>query len=210
MIRYGVMKAITNTLYSGGTSRATVDEVITYNTLSLMSRTLMSNHAKMKTKILAPGPAYDTSAIEAGFIVLAHTDCEHDIRRLEDFVPVAKYANRSALSPYEIGSVGRYRFILSPELAPIIDNGGPSAGTGLVSTSGSYVDVYPMIVMAEDAVYDLALNTNFDITHVPVGTKSGTDPFGQRGYVGAIFWSAALVVNNGWCGVIEVGITDLD
>lgn len=209
MIRYGVMKAATTVQYSGGTTRATVDEGITYNGLSLMSRTLMANHGKMKTKILAPGPAYDTSAIEAGFVVFCHTDCEHDIRRLEDFVPVAKYANRSPINEHELGSVGRFRFIVSPELAAYADAGAAVGSTGLYSTGGSNIDVYPMIICAEDAVFDVALNTNFDVTHIPASQKTKEDPFGQRGYVGASFWSAALVANPGWIGVIEVGVTSL-
>ena len=56
----------------------------------------------------------------------------------------------------------------------------------------------------------MVLNDNFDVTHIPAKQKTKEDPFGQRGYVGASFWSAALVVNNGWIGVIEVGVTDLD
>ena len=209
MVRYGVMKAATTVQYSGGTTRATVDEGITYNGLSLLSRTLLANHGKMKTKILAPGPAYDTSAIEAGFIVFCHTDCEHDIRRLEDFVPVAKYANRAPINEHELGSVGRFRFIVSPELAAYADAGAAVGTTGLYSTTGSNIDVYPMIVCAEDAVFDVALNTNFDVTHIKASQKTKEDPFGQRGYVGASFWSAALVANPGWIGVIEVGVTDL-
>jgi N4-gp56 family major capsid protein len=209
MVRYGVMKAATTVQFSGGTTRATVSSGISYNGLSLLSRTLMANHGKMKTKILAPGPAYDTSAIEAGFIVFCHTDCEHDIRRLEDFVPVAKYANRSPINEYELGSVGRFRFVVSPELAAYADSGAAVSGTGLYSTTGSNIDVYPMIVCAEDAVFDVALNTNFDITHIKASAKTKEDPFGQRGYVGASFWSAAVVVNNGWMGVIEVGVTNL-
>lgn len=209
MIRYGEMKGITTVQFAGGTSRATVDETISYNLLSLMSRTLLANHASMKTSILAPGPAYDTAAIEAGFLVFCHTDCEHDIRRLEDFVPVAKYASRKPINEYELGAVGRFRFIVSPELGSYADSGAAVGSTGLYSTGGSNIDVYPMIVMAEDAVYDVALNTNFEPTHIPAKTKTKEDPFGQRGYVGASFWSAAKVVNNGWCGVIEVGITAL-
>lgn len=207
MVRYGVMKAATNVQYSGGNSRDTVDEKISYNGLSLMARTLLANHGKMKTKILAPGPQYDTSAIEAGFIVFCHTDCEHDIRRLEDFVPVAKYANRAPINEYELGSVGRFRFVVSPELAPYLASGALSSGTGLVGTTN--VDVYPMIVCAEDAVFDVALNTNFEVTHQPASQKTKEDPFGQRGYVGASFWSAALVANQGWMGVLEVGVSSL-
>jgi N4-gp56 family major capsid protein len=210
MIRYGIMKAGTNVQFAGGTSRATVDEAISYNALSLMSRTLLANHAQMKTTILAPGPAYDTSAIEAAFLVFCHTDCEHDIRRLEDFVPVAKYANRQPINENELGSVGRFRFIVSPELAAYADAGASVGSTGLYSTTGSNIDVYPMIVMAEDAVFDVALNSNFNVIHHKATETSKADIFGQRGYVGAQFWSAAVVVNNGFMGVIEVGVTDLD
>lgn len=209
MVRYGVMKACTTVQYAGGTTRATVDEKVSYNGLSLLSRTLKANHAKMKTKILAPGPAYDTSAIEAAYIVFAHTDCEHDIRRLDDFVPVAKYANRSVINEHELGSVGNFRFILSPELAPYLGAGAAVGATGLVSAGASNVDVYPMIVCAEDAVCDIALNTNFDVTHIKASQKTKEDPFGQRGYVGASFWSAAVVTNPGWMGVYEVGVTSL-
>lgn len=209
MVRYGEMKAATNVQFSGGTTRATVDEGATYNGFSLMSRTLQGNGAKMVTSILAPGPAYDTAAIEAGYIVFCSTDCEHDVRRLEDFVPVAKYANRKPLSPHELGAVGRFRFITSKELAPYADAGAAVGSTGLKSTSGTNIDVYPYLVCAEDAVYDVALNLNFDVTHIPAKSKTKEDPFGQRGYVGASFWSAAKIVNNGWFGVIEAGVTDL-
>lgn len=209
MIRYGEMKAATTVQYSGGTTLATVDEIVSYNGLSLMSRTLQANGAKMKTSILAPGPAYDTAAIEAGFIVFVHTDAEHDIRQLQDFVPVAKYANRKPLSPHELGSVGRFRFITSKELAPTLAGGAAIGATGLKAADATTIDVYPFLICAEDAVFDVALNTNFDVTHLPASTKTKEDVFGQRGYVGAIFWSAAKVVNNGWCGVIWAGVTDL-
>lgn len=210
MVRYGVMKACTTVQYSGGITRATVDEAITYNGLSLLSRTLMANHGKMKTSILAPGPAYDTSAIEAGWVCFGHTDMEHDIRLLQDFVPVAKYANRQPINEYELGSVGRYRFILSPELAPYLASGAAIGTTGLYAADVTTIDVYPLIVCAEDSVFDVALNTNFDPTHIPAKTKTKEDPFGQRGYVGASFWSAALVANPGWIGVIECGISKLN
>lgn len=209
MIRYGVMKATSTVQYSGGTSRATVSAAISFNQLSLMSRTLKANHGKMKTKILAPGPAYDTSAIEASYIVFCHTDGEHDIRRLEDFVPVAKYANRQPINEFEFGSVNNFRFITSPELAAYADAGAAVGATGLFSTTGSNIDVYPFIVCAEDCVNDLALNANFDVTHIPAKQKTKEDPFGQRGYVGAMFWSAAVVTNPGWIGVIEAGVTNL-
>lgn len=210
MVRYGQMKAATNVIYSGGTTRATVDQAISLNNLRNMAKTLLANHGKMKNKILSAGPNYDTSAIEAGFIVFCHTDCEPDIRDLPGFVPVAKYGSRSMLNENEIGSVERFRFIVSPELAAYSSAGATAAGTGLY-TSSTNVDVYPHIVVCEDAVFDVALKGDnpFELTHIPHKTKTKDDPFGQRGYVGASFWSAVLVTNNGWMGVIEAGVTDL-
>ena len=65
------------------------------------------------------------------------------------------------------------------------------------------------LVLAEEAVYDVALNLNFEPFHIPVTQRSKDDPFAQHGYVGADFWCAAKIVNNGFCGVIEAGVTDL-
>ena len=209
MIRYGELKSGTNVLYAGGTSRATVDERLTLPVLRKMTRTLKANHAKKKTRILAPSANYDTSAVEASFIVFVHTDAEPDIRDLPGFTPVAKYANRQPINENELGSCEEFRFVTSPELAPYAAAGAAVAGTGLEGTAN--VDVYPFIVMGEDAVFDVALRgmNSFDVIHIPHTKEDKSDPLKQRGYIGAKFWSAVKIVNGGWMGVIEAGVTDL-
>ena len=211
MIRYGALKAGTNLYYSGGTSRVTVDEAITYNLLSKVARNLLANHAKMITSILAPSPNFATAPVEAGFLVFCHTDCEHDIRLLPDFKHVAEYGQRKVLHEMELGSMGRFRFIVSPELASIPDVGAAVGATGLLSTTGTSIDVYPVIVVAEDAWGDVALrgSDSVDPTWIPPGQKDKNDPLGQRGYIGAKFYSAAKVLNNGWMAVVEAGVTSL-
>ena len=211
MIRYGALKGCTNVMYAGGTTRGTVDEPIALAILRRMTKTLKRNHAPRKTRILAPSPNYDTSAIEGGWIVFVSTDCESDIRDLPGFVPVAKYGSRQPINENEIGSCEEFRFITSPELTAYADSGAAIGTTGLVSTTGSNIDVYPYIVMGEDAAFDVALrgSKSFNLTHLPHTQKDKSDPLGQRGYVGASFWSAVLVTNNGWMGVIEAGATDV-
>jgi N4-gp56 family major capsid protein len=210
MIRFGAMKACTNAYYSGGTSRSTVDEVVSLKLLRRIAQNLLANHAAMKNKVIAPSALYDTSAIEAGFLVFHHTDLEPDIRDLPGFVPVAKYAGKTAINENEIGSVERFRFIGSPELAAYPDAGAAIAGTSNASTTGTNADVYPMIVVGADGAFDVALRgmNSFDVTVIPHTKKEKADPFGQRGYVGASFWSAVLVANNGWMAVAEVASTD--
>jgi N4-gp56 family major capsid protein len=210
MIRFGAMKACTNVYYAGGTTRPTVDEAISLNLLRHIAKNLASNGAKMKNKILSASAEYDTSAIEAGYLVFCHTDCEPDIRDLPGFVPVAKYGDRKPINENELGSCERFRFIVSKELSSYADSGAAVGTTGLFATSSSNIDVYPMIVVGADGAFDVALRGENAVepTHIPHTQKDKSDPLGQRGYVGATFWSAVLVANPGWMAVAEVGTTN--
>jgi N4-gp56 family major capsid protein len=209
-VRYGALKGCTNLFYAGGTSRATVDETISLGLLRKVTRSLMGNRCDMITEILSPSPNYNTTAVEAGYLVFCHTDCENDIRELPGFVECASYGSRKVMHECELGAVDRYRFIISPELSPITDSGATASGTGLV-TSGTNVDIYPMIVVADDAWGDVALRGlySFNVSHIPHTQKDKNDPHGQRGYVGAMFWCAPFIQNDGWMAVVEVGVTDL-
>jgi N4-gp56 family major capsid protein len=211
MIRYGVMKACTNVTYAGGSDRASVDEPISLNILRRVSRNLKANHASKKRKILAPSANYDTYAIEASFIVYSHTDAESDVRDLPGFVPVAKYGQRQPISEHEIGSCEEFRFVMSPELGSYQNSGAAVGTTGLFSTGGSNIDVYPFIVMGEEAVFDVALRglNSFSPYHIPHTQRDKSDPGGRRGYVGADFWAAVVIVNGGWMHVVEAGISAL-
>jgi len=210
-IRYGALKGGTNAFYAGGTTRGTVDEAISLGLLRKITRSLLGNRADLITQILSPSPNYNTAAIEAGFLVFCHTDVENDIRELPGFVECAAYGSRKVMHELELGAVDRYRFICSPELSPVIDSGAAIGTTGLISTTGTSIDVYPTIVVAEDAWGDVALRgmNSFNVTHVPHTQKDKNDPHGQRGYIGATFWSASFIQNDGWMAVLECGVTSL-
>ncbi len=211
MVRYGALKAATNAFYAGGTSRVTVDESLGLNLLRKVAKALLASHAKQITSILAPSANFATAPVEAGFLVFCHTDMEPAIRNLPGFKHVAEYGQRKTISEFEIGSVERFRFVLSPELAPYIDSGASVAATGLYSTGGSSIDVYPCIVVGEDAWGQVALRGSnaLDVTWLPPGTKDKNDPLGQRGYIGAKTYMTALMLNQGWAAVVEAGTPDL-
>lgn len=211
MVSYGALKGITNKFYAGGTSRATVDATISLGLLRSISRSLLGNGGKMITGVLDASPKYNTAPIGAAFLVFCHTDMENDIRELPNFKEVAEYGSRTIVHENELGSCDRYRFIVSKELKPIADSGAAVGTTGLISTSASNIDVYPVIVVAKNAWANVALRgmNSFDVTHIPASQKSKDDPLGQRGYIGAIFWDAAFIQNDGWAAVAECGATDL-
>jgi len=211
MIRYGALKANTNKFYAGGTTRGTVDEVISLSMIRRITRSIRGNRGDSITSILAPSANYNTTSVEAGYLVFCHTDAESDIRDMPGFVELASYGSRKPMHEAELGSVESFRFICSPELDPIADSGAAVGATGLVSTTGTSIDVYPIIVVAEDAWGDVALRglNALDVTHIPHKKKDKSDPLGQRGYIGATFYSASFIQNDGWMAVAEVGVTDL-
>ncbi len=210
-IVYGALKAATNQYYGGtGTSRATVNGKITLNLVRKIVKQLQANHAKPVNKLLGASGNYGTDAVAEGYTVYCHTDLEPDIRDLPGFVPVEKYATGTPL-PHEIGKVERIRFISSPDLPSIQDGGAAIGSTGLYSTTGTSIDVYPFIVMGSDAFSQIAIRgkESMDVTFLAPGQKSKSDPFGQRGYAGAIWWKAVMIENQGWMAVGNVGVTSL-
>lgn len=211
MIRYGALKGCTNKFYAGGTTRATVDEVISLNLLRKITRSILGNRGKLITRILSGSADFNTSPVEAAMLVFVHTDAENDIRNLEGFKEVAAYGQRKPVHEMELGSVDRYRFIVSPELSSIPDAGAAIAGTSNYSTTGTNADIYPFVVVAQDAFGDVALRgmRSFEPMHIPHGQKDKSDPLGQRGYIGSIFWSAMFVQNDGWMAVAECAVTNL-
>jgi N4-gp56 family major capsid protein len=211
MICYGALKAGTNKYYSGGTNRGTVDQSLTLNLVRKVVKGLQSNHAKRITGILDSSGNYGVSSVEAAYVVYCSTDMAPAIRDLPGFVPVADYGNRKVISEGEIGTVEEFRFVLSPELAPYIDSGAAVGATGLYSTTGTLIDVYPVIVAGEEAWGNVMLRgvDAVNPTWVPPGQKDKSDPLGQRGYAGAQFYYDSLILNQGWMAVIECGTPDL-
>jgi N4-gp56 family major capsid protein len=214
-IIYGELKASTSQYYGGtGTTRATVNGPITLNMIRKMTRAMKSNHGVAVSTLLKPSANYGSDAVGAGYFVYGHTDLEADIRDLPNFTPVEKYASGSPL-PNEIGKCESFRFILSPDLPSIQDAGAAIAtwtGTGAAySTTGASMDVYQFIVLAKDAFSQISIRgkESIDITFLPPNQKDKSDPLGQRGYAGAIWYKAAMLENSSWCAVGNCGVKSL-
>ena len=207
LIIYGALRACTNQYFGGGgTTIATVAGPITLGLVRRIAKNLQANHGKPVNKVLKPSANYGTDAVAEGFTVYCHTDLEPDIRDLPNFTPAEKYASGTPM-PNEIGKCERFRFITTPDL-PSLQNAGAAVGaTGCSSTSGTYIDVYPFIVTAQDAWGQVAVRgkQSLNPTFLPPGEKSKSDPHGQRGYAGTIWWKAVMVENQGWMAVGFVG-----
>lgn len=212
---FGVLKACTNKFYGGtGTSRATVNGTISLNTLRKIARTLDNNHAetvsRMERRIKAG--LYGTAPVGVCYPVWVHTDLLPDLRDLPNFVPVEEYGDPSQALDMEVGKCESFRFLASPELVAVQDSGAAVSGIvpALLSTTGTNADVYQVIVGSQDAWGHVGLNLGKgSVTGLPVGQRDKSDPHGQRGYVGAIWWYNAVILNNLQMAVYEVATRSL-
>lgn len=208
MILWGVLRSCTNQYFGGtGVSRSTVNGPITIGLLRRIATNLLANHGKPVTSVLSASGNYGTDAVAAGFLVYCSTDMEPDISDLPKYTPAEKYASGKPM-PNEIGKCERFRFITSPDLPSIQDAGAAVGATGLQSTSGANIDVYPFIVVAKDAYSQIAVRgkNSLDPTYLPPGQKDKSDQLGQRGYYGTLWRKAVMIENHGWMAVGNVGI----
>ena len=210
-VRYGVLKAGSTVIYVNGSSRAAVNTPISLNALRKAARTLESNRARRVSSRVAPGPNFGTRAVQPAFIVFVHTDGVSDIRNLPGFTRVEEYGSFKPIHDREIGACEDFRFITSPLLKPFLASGAAVAGTGMLSVGAANVDVYPFLIIGEDAWGQVALKGMSAIK--PVVLKASqtnhANPLGQFGYVGASTWFAAVRLNDAWMARIEAGVTAL-
>jgi N4-gp56 family major capsid protein len=212
LIMWGALKAGTNVAYSGTgtpTTRVQVNDAISLNLVRNTIRSLKAQRAKPITSMISASPKFATEAVSPGFICFSHTDAEQDIRDLDGFTPVERYANYSPVSEYECGKVEGVRFILSPVLEPFA---GAGSGTtnGMVESS-SAVDVYPFVVVSKNSYGTVPLKGANSMSPRVINPDriDKSDILGQRGFVGWKMYFAALILNEAWVQRVECGVTAL-
>lgn len=210
MVLWGVLKAGTNVFYgaTADTARTDVNDPISLDRLRKVTRFLKAQRAKHITKMISASPNFSTEPVAASFIAFAHTDCEADIMDLPNFTPIEKYGSMKAF-PHEIGKVGDVRFILSPLLDPFTDAG--SATLNGMLSSGTKVDVYPIVFVAQEAYGLVTLKGKDAITPMVLNPNKprGNDPAGQRGFVSWKTYFTAVILNQAWMARLEVGVSAL-
>lgn len=212
MILYGTLRGCTNQFFGGaGTTIATVNGGLSLNMVRRIVQNLQANHAMPVNSALKASADYGTEAVPEGYTVYCHTDLEPDIRDIPNFTPAEKYASGKPM-PKELGKVERFRFITSPDLPSLQDAGAAIGATGLYSTTGANIDVYPFIVAGQDAWSQVAVRglSALNPTYLPPGTKDKADPLGQRGYAGTAWLKAAMLENDGWMAIGFVGRKELE
>lgn len=210
-MRYGVLRAGTNVVFANGVQRNAVNTPFSLAMQRKATKALKRQNARPITKVIRSTAMFGTEPVARSYIGFIHPDLENDIRNAVGadgksvFVPVEKYG---AITPFEneIGKIEDVRYLTSTLITPFLDAGG--AKGLMTSTSGVNADVYPLLIVAQDAYGIVALKGKFAITPIVVNPKpSDSDPLGQRGHVGWKAYQGAVILNDAWMVRVEVAVT---
>ncbi len=219
LLCYKTFRNPANTIYAGGaaiTSRAAVNGVVTTADLDRAIRHLEGLDAEKLTEMLAATPDVSTQPLRPSYVAICHPILRYDLEQLNGFVPVEQYANSSQAMDFEIGSYKGVRFLVTTQAVAFDRDGDNSLGAGAAGTSlvedatGSFAEVYPIVIFAKDAVGTATIGGMDSIVPKVVRpTPSGTDPLGQRGTVGYTFMHGQLILNEDWIITIETRVSTL-
>jgi N4-gp56 family major capsid protein len=215
LVAYGQVKSGSSVIYANGSARSSVNSKITLPKLRQAVRAMSNNRATPVTSMIKSGPDFGTGTAPEGYIVFCSTDCSADIRDLPNFTSKESYGTAvKMLHNREIGVCEEFRFIVSPLFTPFLAGGAAVGTTGMLAADDTTLDVYPMVVMAEDAWGHVSLKgygySGITPTHIRHDQKNHANPAGKFGYVGAGFYYNAVRLNENWMQRIEVCVTDLD
>jgi len=215
-VRYNVAKAGSSVLYNSSavTTRAGVNGAISVGRIDVATRALEANKAMTFTQMVRASTAVSTAGVEPAYFAFGHTDLMPDLRRLAGFRTVPEMSNipSEARNPLLRGALGSVLFFLSPELEPFADAGAAIGTTGLKSTSGDNVDVYPLIIIGQHALGSIALRGSGPAGRGAVKVNildqpDKSDPTNERVYISAAWYDQALRLSEEWIQRIEVGVT---
>ncbi len=186
-----------NVIYTNGSARTDVNTVITKDDIAYAVRILKTNYAPKLTKRLAPSTSVATEPVNASYIYFGNTYLENTFRGMDGFVPVERYGSFQPVNEYEIGKVDECRIVLTNYARGFADAGGSASGTGVVSTTGTSADVFPGIVLAEEAFATATVGglDGMKLTVKNPGDPTKDDPLGQRGFASWKWWFLVKILN---------------
>ena len=208
-LRYNVLKAGTNVWYQGNVAgRTSIAGAITLSDQRRVTTGLNRQNAKKITTVVASKPDFNTTSVEAAYMAVAHPDLESDIRNMVGFVPVAKYGPHTSPFEGEVGSVEQVRYILTTVVGPWTSAGVVNASAPTLRSSGTNIDVYPVLIFGRDAYGIVPLKGKSSMTPMVVNPKPAPgDPLAQRGTVGWKLWTATVILQDAFMARLEVGAT---
>lgn len=197
---------------------------VTYEMLQKMANRLYKFRVPKKTKIYTGSTNVGTTPIRPAYIAIVgpqlRMDIENVVRGPNDnnlkypFISAEKYASQTTLLDGEFGMMGDFRFVCAEKMVKFAGSGALVNENATASKADEYVgqlsysnvkkvnggtedrfDVYPMLVVGEDAFSTIGL---IGRDRIEWGSKSpkerdSLDPYGEYGYFSGKFFYASII-----------------
>jgi N4-gp56 family major capsid protein len=211
-IRYNAARAGSGVLYNSSSisSQATVNGVITLGRIQRAIAELRANRAEPYTEVDHGSTKVGSTPVEPCYLAFCSTDLEPDLRNVPGFTVTANTSG--AKFKGEFGVVQNLRFITNADYVPVPDIGVAIGSTGFRSTTGTLIDVYPIIIAAKGSLSGVMLrgssSTGMGNGKVSINDKPDkADPTNERVLMSADWYDLCLVTGNSYLRRIEVACT---
>jgi len=184
--------------------------IVSYKNLMRLDQILTDNRTPKQTKIITGSRNIDTKVIGSTRVMYVGSEVAILLQSMTDlfgnkaFVEIQHYADAATILNGEIGSVGPFRIIQVPEMlhwagvgAVVGEN--PGYHSTLVGAEERY-DVFPMLVVGDDAFQTIGFQTDGKTVKFSVLTKmpgnetaDRNDPYGETGF-SSIKWYYGILI----------------
>jgi N4-gp56 family major capsid protein len=200
-----------NTMIASATatskSQMTSADLLTWDALEAFEMDLRNNDVPMQTEIITGVAKLDTVTVDEAWPVYVHQSMIPTLRSIKGpgdvllWEPRNKYAAGTTLLDGEIGAIGNFRFISVPDMQVYKGLGGKvdddSADAAVKANrwqSGGYYDVFPLVVVGDDAHTTVKFNgSNVTAEHVKPTRDVHNDLYKSKGAV-VSEWTYGMLV----------------
>ncbi len=186
--------------------------VLTYAGLRKLSIDLDLNRTPQQTQMLTGSGLTDTRTVNGGRIAFISAEMQPTIEKMRNdfneqaFIPAKQYATQTDLINGEIGSVGKFRFVVNPEMMIRAGEGADAtvanAGYATTTVNGQEkYDIHHMLVIGAQSFVTIGFQTRsrgtskFEIIVKQPSreTADRNDPFGRIGFM-SIQWNYGTMI----------------
>lgn len=227
VLQADLLAAAGTVLYAGAalnngeiTGEGATPSVVEYDDFLRLSIMLDDNRTPKQTTYISGSRMQDTRTIAGGRIMYIGSELQMLLEKMEDsfgnpaFIHVHQYAAAGEPMNGEIGSVGRFRIIVVPEMlhwagvgAPVTANGGYQS---TVVGGAERYDVFPMLVVGAESFTTIGFQTDGKTTKFKIITKmpgektaDRNEPYGELGFSSIKWWYGFMSMRPERIGLIK-------
>lgn len=182
---------------------------VTYDDLLRLSIDLDNNRTPKQTKIITGTRLVDTKTLPGGRVMYIGSELQVLVEGMVDlhgnpaFISVEKYAAGGTVLNGEIGTVGKFRIVVVPEMMKWEGAGAALGGNETHFSDDTNFDIFPMLVVGDSSFSTIGFQTDgktvkFKIKHAAPGSTESyaQDPYGETGFM-SIKWYYGFMLERG-------------